>query len=312
MKLDKIAVLIPCYNEELTIENTILEVRKYLPDATIYVYDNNSTDRTVEIASSLDAIVRYESNQGKGNVVRTMFKEIDAQCYVLVDGDNTYLFDKINVMINKVLNKNVDMCIGDRLHGTYFKENKKILNSFGNSLVRFLVNTCFDTKDPDIMTGLRVFSYPFVKSFPFKSNGFTMETEISIYSAIHNIKTASTVITYQDRPEGSKSKLNTIRDGYKVLKLISNSLFIYKPLIIFSVLASIFAIFGIGFLIPSLISGLARMEYFITGMVFSGLTIVSLIIGFILNIFSKKKIDNENKIIKSNREKYNDLINELD
>lgn len=310
MKIDEIAVLIPCYNEELTIKDTILEVRKYLPQATIYVYDNNSTDKTVEIASSMGVVIRHEPNQGKGNVVRTMFKEIDAKCYVLLDGDNTYLLDKVDFMVNEILNNNVDMCIGDRLHGAYFKENKKKLNSFGNSLVRFLVNLGFDANDPDIMTGLRTFSYPFVKSFPFKSNGFTMETEISIYSAIHEIKTSSTVITYQDRIEGSSSKLNTFKDGFRVLKLIFKNIFIYKPMIIFGILFTIFAIFSLGFLIPSLITNLNRLDYFIVGMVFLGLTIINIILGLILNKIAKNKINKENKIIKLNKDKYKDLLKE--
>ena len=218
--MDKIAVLIPCYNESKTIEKVIKDFKEVLPDATIYVYDNNSTDGTDEIARRNGAIVRYEYQQGKGNVIRRMFRDIDAECYIMTDGDDTYPAVNAPEMVDKVLNRNVDMVVGDRLSSTYFQENKRPFHNFGNSLVRSSINHLFHTDIKDIMTGYRAFSYEFVKTFPVISRGFEIETEMSIHAADKNMFVENVVVDYKDRPEGSESKLNTYSDGAKVLKTI--------------------------------------------------------------------------------------------
>ena len=216
--MDKIAVLIPCYNESKTIEKVVTDFKKVLPEAVIYVYDNNSTDHTDEIARRAGAVVRYEYQQGKGNVIRRMFREIDAQCYIMADGDDTYPAEFAPSMVKKVLNKKVDMVVGDRLSSTYFTENKRPFHNFGNSLVRKCINIMFKTQINDIMTGYRAFSYQFVKSFPVLSKGFEIETEMSIHAVDKNMYIENEVIEYRDRPEGSESKLNTYSDGFRVLK----------------------------------------------------------------------------------------------
>ena len=208
--MDKIAVLIPCYNESKTIEKVVTDFKKVLPEAVIYVYDNNSTDHTDEIARRAGAVVRYEYQQGKGNVIRRMFREIDAQCYIMADGDDTYPAEFAPSMVEKVLNKKVDMVVGDRLSSTYFTENKRPFHNFGNSLVRKCINIMFKTQINDIMTGYRAFSYQFVKSFPVLSKGFEIETEMSIHAVDKNMYIENEVIEYRDRPEGSESKLNTL------------------------------------------------------------------------------------------------------
>ena len=205
--MDKIAVLIPCYNESKTIEKVVTDFKKILPEAVIYVYDNNSTDHTDEIARRAGAVVRYEYQQGKGNVIRRMFREIDAQCYIMADGDDTYPAEFAPSMVEKVLNKKVDMVVGDRLSSTYFTENKRPFHNFGNSLVRKCINIMFKTQINDIMTGYRAFSYQFVKSFPVLSKGFEIETEMSIHAVDKNMYIENEVIEYRDRPEGSESKL---------------------------------------------------------------------------------------------------------
>ena len=210
--MDKIAVLIPCYNESKTIEKVVTDFKKVLPEAVIYVYDNNSTDHTDEIARRAGAVVRYEYQQGKGNVIRRMFREIDAQCYIMADGDDTYPAEFAPSMVEKVLNKKVDMVVGDRLSSTYFTENKRPFHNFGNSLVRKCINIMFKTQINDIMTGYRAFSYQFVKSFPVLSKGFEIETEMSIHAVDKNMYIENEVIEYRDRPEGSESKLNTYSD----------------------------------------------------------------------------------------------------
>ena len=219
--MDKIAVLIPCYNESKTIEKVVTDFKKVLPEAVIYVYDNNSTDHTDEIARRAGAVVRYEYQQGKGNVIRRMFREIDAQCYIMADGDDTYPAEFAPSMVKKVLNKKVDMVVGDRLSSTYFTENKRPFHNFGNSLVRKCINIMFKTQINDIMTGYRAFSYQFVKSFPVLSKGFEIETEMSIHAVDKNMYIENEVIEYRDRPEGSESKLNTYSDGFRVLKTIA-------------------------------------------------------------------------------------------
>ena len=223
--MDKVAVLIPCYNESKTIEKVIKDFKAVLPDATIYVYDNNSTDGTDEIARQNGAVVRYEYQQGKGNVIRRMFRDIDAECYIMTDGDDTYPAVNAPEMVDKVLNRNVDMVVGDRLSSTYFQENKRPFHNFGNSLVRSSINHLFHTDIKDIMTGYRAFSYEFVKTFPVISRGFEIETEMSIHAADKNMFVENVIVDYKDRPEGSESKLNTYSDGIKVLRTIARLYF---------------------------------------------------------------------------------------
>lgn len=215
--MDKIAVLIPCYNESQTIGKVILDLKKILPEAVIYVYDNNSSDGTDRIAGTHGAIVRYEHQQGKGNVIRRMFREIDAACYIMTDGDDTYPAESARKMADAVLSGNVDMVIGDRLSSTYFTENKRPFHNFGNSLVRSSINFLFHNDIKDIMTGYQAFSYEFVKTFPVLSKGFEIETEMSIHAIDKNMSVENVVIDYRDRPAGSSSKLNTYSDGIKVL-----------------------------------------------------------------------------------------------
>ena len=237
--MDEIAVLIPCYNEATTIEKVIHDFKVQLPEAVIYVYDNNSSDGTDEIARQAGAVVRYEYQQGKGNVVRRMFQEIDARCYIMADGDDTYPAEYAREMVDKVLNKKIDMVVGDRLSSTYFSENKRPFHNFGNSIVRFAINTIFKSDIKDIMTGYRAFSYRFVKTFPVVSRGFEIETEMSIHSISMNMAMENVIVDYRDRPEGSVSKLNTIQDGIKVIFTIFNLFKNYKPITFFS-LAAIF------------------------------------------------------------------------
>ena len=261
MKNKKIAVLIPCYNESQTIAKVVTDFKKVLPEADIYVYDNNSKDGTDEIAKANGAIVRYEYQQGKGNVVRSMFRDIDADCYILVDGDDTYPAEHAVEMVEWVLEKNVDMVIGDRLSTTYFKENKRKFHGFGNKIVRGLINGIFKGNVKDIMTGYRAFSPLFVKSFPVISKGFEIETEMTIYALDKNIYIKELPIEYRDRPEGSESKLNTISDGMKVLNMILQLFREYKPLGFFSWIAVILGLAGIGFFVPVFI------DYLNTGLV---------------------------------------------
>lgn len=259
--MDKIAVLIPCYNEALTIEKVVNDWKAALPEATIYVYNNNSKDDTADIARRAGAVVRNEYKQGKGNVIRRMFREIDAECYVMVDGDDTYPADCAREMVDKVLNRNVDMVIGDRLSSTYFSENKRPFHNLGNTVVRGSINLLFKSDIKDIMTGCRAFSYQFVKSFPVLSKGFEIETEMSIYAIDRNMFLENVVIPYRDRPEGSESKLNTYSDGFKVLMTIAKLFRVYKPLAFFGGIALILMLIAVGFFIPVL------MEYVQTGMV---------------------------------------------
>ncbi|MBD5424127.1 MAG: glycosyltransferase [Allobaculum sp.] len=248
--MKKIAVLIPCYNESKTIEKVVKDYRATFPHADIYVYDNNSTDNTDEIARQAGAIVRYEPKQGKGNVVRSMFRDIEADCYVMVDGDDTYPASDAKKLADLVLNDGVDMAIGDRLSSTYFTENKRPFHNVGNRLVRFLINTFYDADVTDIMTGLRAFSWDFVKSFPVRSKGFEIETEMTIFSLDNNMNLAEVAIEYRDRPEGSESKLNTVSDGAKVLKTIGTLLRDTKPFAFFSCISLLFAVVTICLFIP--------------------------------------------------------------
>lgn len=252
--MDKIAVLIPCYNESKTVEKVVRDFKKELPEATIYVYDNNSTDNTAELAKEAGAIVRHEYQQGKGNVIRRMFREIEAECYIMTDGDDTYPAEYAREMTNKVLEKNVDMVVGDRLSSTYFEENKRPFHNMGNSVVRKSINFLFKSEIKDIMTGYRAFSYQFVKSFPVLSKGFEIETEMSIHAIDKNMYIDNVIIEYRDRPEGSESKLNTYSDGFKVLMTILRLYRTYKPMQFFGIIAFILALISTCFLIPVLIT----------------------------------------------------------
>ena len=238
--MDKIAVLIPCYNEEKTIEKVIKGFSKELPKAKIYVYDNNSTDKTAKIAKKNKTIVRPEPLQGKGNVIRRMFREIDAECYLMVDGDNTYDPKAAKKLVDLVIKDKVDMAIGDRLSSTYFKENKRPFHNFGNKIVRFLINKLFKSHIKDIMTGYRAFSYDFVKTFPVLSKGFEIETEMTIHALDKNFYVKEIPILYKDREKGSESKLNTYRDGFRVIKTILRLFKEYKPMVFFGFLSFIF------------------------------------------------------------------------
>lgn len=259
--MSKIAVLIPCYNESATVAKVVTDYRAALPEADIYVYDNNSTDGTDEIARSAGAIVKYEYRQGKGNVIRTMFRDIDADCYLMIDGDDTYPAEHAREMCDLVLNKGVDMVIGDRLSSTYFEENKRPFHNIGNKTVRFLINKIFKSNIKDIMTGYRAFSRPFVKNFPVLSKGFEIETEMTIHALDKNFYLREVPVDYRDRPEGSVSKLNTVSDGIKVLMTIFRLFSEYRPLRFFSILATLLTLLGAGFMIPVLI------DYFQTGLV---------------------------------------------
>ena len=227
--MSKIAVLIPCYNESQTIEKVVREYHEALPEADIYVYDNNSTDGTDEIARRAGAIVRYEYRQGKGNVVRSMFRDIDADCYLMIDGDDTYPAENARQMVDLVLDKGVDMVVGGRLSSTYFTENKRPFHNSGNRVVRYLINKLFNNNVRDIMTGYRAFSRMFVKSFPVLSKGFEIETEMTIHAVDKNFLLEEVPVTYRDRPEGSESKLNTFSDGFRVLRTIASLFREYKP-----------------------------------------------------------------------------------
>lgn len=251
--MDKIAVLIPCYNESKTIRQVVEDYQKALPEAVIYVYDNNSTDHTDQIARKAGAVVRYEYQQGKGNVIRRMFREIDADCYLMVDGDNTYPAENAREMVQLVLDKRVDMVVGDRLSSTYFTENKRPFHNFGNSLVRKSINRLFKSNIKDIMTGYRAFSYQFVKSFPVLSKGFEIETEMSIHAVDKNMYIENVIVDYRDRPEGSTSKLNTYSDGFKVLKTIARLYKNYKPLGFFTIISVLLLLVAAVLFIPILV-----------------------------------------------------------
>ena len=291
--MDKIAVLIPCYNESQTIAKVVKDYREALPEAVIYVYDNNSTDHTDEIARGAGAVVRYEYKQGKGNVMRTMFREIDAECYLMIDGDDTYPAENARTMTDLILERKADMVIGDRLSSTYFTENKRPFHNMGNRLVRGLINTIFKSEIKDIMTGYRAFSYEFVKSFPILSKGFEIETEMSIHALDKNFRLVEVPVTYRDRPAGSVSKLNTYRNGMRVLRTIARLFRDYRP----------FSFFGwLGFfcfLIASAFFGPVLADYLATGLVpkfptlivCSGLYVVAILLwisGLILDVITKK------------------------
>lgn len=289
----KIAILIPCYNESLTIEKVVKDYKKALPNADIYVYDNNSTDGTDVIARKAGAIVRYEYRQGKGNVIRSMFKDIDADCYLMIDGDDTYPSESAKEMCQYVLDGKADMVIGDRLSSTYFTENKRAFHNFGNKLVRSLINHLFKSNIRDIMTGYRAFSYDFVKTFPVISKGFEIENEMTIHAVYNNFKLVEIPVNYKDRPEGSVSKLNTYSDGIKVLMTITRLFKEYKPTLFFSLIATILLILALIFGIPVFNeffkTGLVpRFPTLIFSLVLLLIAILMYITGIILEVVAKK------------------------
>lgn len=263
-----IAVLIPCWNEAQTIGKVVTDWKRELPEADIYVYDNNSTDDTAKIAAEAGAIVRHEYAQGKGNVIRRMFREIDADCYLMVDGDDTYPAEYAREMANLVLEKQADMVIGDRLSSTYYTENKRPFHNFGNDLMRFGINTLFRSNIKDIMTGYRAFSYAFVKTFPVLSKGFDIETEMTIHAVHKNMRVENVVVDYRDRPAGSESKLNTFKDGFKVIKAMIKFFKTYKPMAFFGILSAALLLIATGFFIPVFI------EYLQTGLVLKFPTLI--------------------------------------
>ena len=293
-KMDKIAVLIPCYNEEKTIEKVVKDWKTELPEAVIYVYDNNSNDKTAELAQNAGAIVRHEYAQGKGNVIRRMFREIDAECYIMVDGDDTYPAEYGRKMANLVLEKNADMVVGDRLSSTYFNENKRPFHSFGNTLVRASVNRLFHTDIRDIMTGYRAFSFLFVKSFPVLSKGFEIETEMTIHAVEKNMRIENVVIEYRDRPSGSESKLNTYSDGFKVLKTIGRLYKNYRPFGFFGRISTVLMLVSMGLLIPEILHDIqvGKVKHpfiFVSSGILIFTSIVSFFSGAVLSTLVEKE-----------------------
>ena len=286
--MDKVAVLIPCYNEAKTVKKVVEDFKRELPDAKIYVYDNNSKDGTDKIAREAGAIVRYETRQGKGNVIRTMFREIDAEVYVMVDGDDTYPAESAKEMVKAVLEENVDMVIGDRLSSTYFKENKRPFHNVGNVTVRGLINRIYKSDIRDVMTGLRAFSYRFVKTFPVMSKGFELETEMTIHALDKNMKVKNVIVDYRDRPADSPSKLNTIPDGIKVIKTIFSFYKNYKPMQFFTLLAFVLGVIGLVFFVPVFIDFLNRGVVKIPTLVVSVLFFLCAVQSF----FSGMTLDN--------------------
>ena len=307
--MDKIAVLIPCYNEEKTIAKVVRDVKENLPEAVVYVYDNNSTDKTVELAKEAGAKIRYEFKQGKGNVIRRMFREIDARCYLMIDGDDTYPLNCAGEMVDKVLNRGADMVVGDRLSSTYFTENKRPFHNFGNSLMRTGINWLFHTDIKDIMTGYRAFSYEFVKTFPVFSKGFEIETEMTIHAVNYNMHVENVVVEYRDRPEGSVSKLNTYSDGFKVIRKMFQLYKNYRPARFFGTLCLILLLLAAGGMTPVFI------EYIETGLVPKFPTLIvcgfvalagiqSFFSGMILEVLAAKdRRDFEYRLVKISGEK---------
>lgn len=293
MTSKKIAVLIPCYNESKTIAKVVADYKSALPEADIYVYDNNSSDGTDEIARKAGAIVRYERRQGKGNVIRSMFREIDADCYLMIDGDDTYPADNARQMCDFVLQGEVDMVIGDRLSSTYFEENKRPFHNFGNSLVRTLINRLFHSNVKDIMTGYRAFSRCFVKHFPVLSRGFEIETEMTIHALDKNFLLKEVPIKYRDRPEGSVSKLNTYSDGFKVLMTIARLFRDYKPFVFFTSVFLLCLLIALGMDIPVIAeyldTGLVpRFPTLIVSGVIATIGVMFFFCGIILEVITKK------------------------
>lgn len=310
--MDRIAVLIPCFNEERTIGKVVTDFKKTLPDAAVYVYDNNSNDRTAAVARDAGAIVRKETLQGKGNVIRRMFREVDAECYIMADGDDTYPAEAAIEMVNRVLEGQADMVVGDRLSSTYFDENKRRFHNFGNALVRKSINKLFKSNIRDIMTGYRAFSYQFVKTFPVLSKGFEIETEMSIHAIDKNMNVANVVVEYRDRPNGSSSKLNTFSDGAKVIRTIVSLFETYKPRAFFSGIALGLFLLAAVFFVPIFIN------YRKTGLVpnfptliVCGFTVIaglqSFFSGIILHTLRKKDCQDFEKDLIRCQERYTEL-----
>ena len=304
-KNKKIAVLIPCYNESKTIKKVVRDYKKELPEADIYVYDNNSTDNTDEIARKAGAIVRYEYRQGKGNVIRTMFREIEADCYLMIDGDDTYPSENAREMCELILEKKADMVIGDRLSSTYFKENKRPFHNFGNKIVRKFINKIFHNNIKDIMTGYRAFSYEFVKGFPVLSKGFEIETEMTIHAVDKNYKLVEIPVQYRDRLEGSVSKLNTFTDGFKVLKTIGTLFKEYRPTLFFNIFAFLFLLTSLILVIPVFI------DYFNTGLVLKFPTLIVSCILLVIAILLWITGIILNVIVKKHKQLYEILMNQI-
>lgn len=304
--MKKIAVLIPCYNESVTIEKVVKDYKEALPEADVYVYDNNSTDHTDEIARAAGAIVKYEYRQGKGNVIRSMFRDIEADCYIMIDGDDTYPAEHARIMAELVLKKGVDMVIGDRLSSTYFMENKRPFHNAGNRMVRFFINKLFDNNVRDIMTGYRAFSRQFVKSFPVLSKGFEIETEMTIHAVDKNFLLEEIPVKYRDRPSGSVSKLNTFSDGMKVLSTIATLFREYRPFAFFTSVAVVLEVIALTFFIPIL------LEYFKTGLVLRFPTLIVLgviaLIGILLWVCGMIL----EVIVKKHRQLYEIMLNQME
>ena len=291
--MSKVAILIPCYNEEAAIAKVVTDFKTQLPDADIYVYDNNSTDGTVAQATQAGAIVRHEFRQGKGNVIRSMFRQIEADCYIMVDGDDTYPAEAAAQLRDMVLQQGADMAIGDRLSSTYFTENKRPFHNTGNRLVRFLINWLFKSNVRDIMTGYRAFSRNFVKNFPVLSKQFEIETEMTIYALSHNFAIKEAPIDYRDRPEGGVSKLNTFRDGFKVLLTIFSLFRDNKPMLFFSWISTLLLIAALALFVPIAVEYIntSLVPRFPTAVLCSALVICSIVsfaCGLILECQSKK------------------------
>lgn len=291
--MKKVAVLIPCYNEEAAITKVVTDFKTQLPNADIYVYDNNSTDKTAELAARAGATVRHEYRQGKGNVIRAMFRQIDADCYIMADGDDTYPAEVAPVLRDLVLQQGADMVIGDRLSSTYFEENKRPFHNSGNRLVRLLINKLFGSNVRDIMTGYRAFSRNFVKNFPVLSKEFEIETEMTIFALSHNFAIREIPITYRDRPEGGYSKLNTFRDGYKVLVTIFVLFRDNKPMLFFGTISLLLLISALILFYPVAEEYLqtSLVPRFPTVVLCSALVICSIVsfgCGIILECQSKK------------------------
>ena len=288
-----IAALVPCYNESLTIAKVCDDFKKYLPEATVYVYDNNSSDGTAKIAAEHGAVVVHEGRQGKGNVVRQMLRDIDADCYVMVDGDDTYPIEQVREVIAPILEGTADHVVGDRLsNGTYAAENKRAGHGFGNDLVRWLIKVLYGFEYTDVMTGYRAFNREFAKTLPVLSPGFEIETELSIHAVDKNWRIVQVPIDYRDRPEGSESKLNTVSDGIKVLKMIFSLFKDYKPLGFFSLIALVFFVIGLVLGIPVIAefaaTGLVpRFPTAILAVAFCGLAALMLVCGLILDTVVK-------------------------
>lgn len=288
-----VAVLVPCYNEAQTVAKVVDDFRRVLPGATVYVYDNNSSDGTSEIAARAGAVVRKECRQGKGNVVRQMLRDIDAEYYIMVDGDDTYPAEAAPALLSPLMSGESDTVVGDRLsNGTYGAENKRAMHGFGNNLVRDLVSLLYGYRYNDIMTGYRSFNRVFAKTLPVLSDGFQIETELSIHAADKRWRIAQVPIDYRDRPVGSESKLDTVSDGMRVLAMIAGLFKDYKPMGFFTLLAAIFLVVGLGLGVPVIIdfvrTGLVpRLPTAIAAVALCGLAALLFVCGIILDTVVK-------------------------